>query len=449
MTRSALARHPLAIAGAALTTVSAVLFVALTIATLAGLLRHNPYAGLVVFVVLPGLFLIGLLLIPIGMWLQKRRLARDPHAADWPVFDFREPRVRRAALLFLALTSVNVVVLLVAGYGALHWMESPSFCGQACHTPMQPQFAAWREGPHARVACVDCHIGEGAGAFVQAKLAGVRQLVHVATGSYPRPIPAGAEMGPGAQAQTCGSCHQPGRSPGDVMRVIREYAEDEKSSETRTVLQMHVGPLSAGRAIHWHANSAIRIEYVATDPQRETIPYVRVTDAKGQVKEYRTADVTDEAIAAGERRTMDCIDCHNTVGHPIAATPERAADAALAASGVAGTLPYARREGLALVKATYPTQDAGAAAIDRDLRAFYARQTGVDQQAVDRLVAALQQQYQRNVFPTMKVTWGSYPNNNGHVTATGCFRCHDDSHAAKDGSTISADCEYCHKQVEP
>ena len=141
--RQALARHPLAIAGAVLTTASAVVFIALLIAMLVGMLS-NPYAGLVVFVAIPAVFVVGLLLIPLGMRLQKRKLARDPNAAadDWPVFDFRRARVRRTALLITALTAVNIVIILLAGYGSLHWMESPAFCGQACHTPMQPQFTA-------------------------------------------------------------------------------------------------------------------------------------------------------------------------------------------------------------------------------------------------------------------------------------------------------------------
>ena len=140
----ALVRHPVAIAGAVIATASAVVFIALTIAAFAGLFE-NPYAGLVIFVALPGLFVVGLLLIPLGMRLQRRRLAHDPAAGDWPVFDFRQPKVRRTALVITALTAVNVVILLLAGYGSLHWMESPSFCGQVCHTPMHPQFTAWQD----------------------------------------------------------------------------------------------------------------------------------------------------------------------------------------------------------------------------------------------------------------------------------------------------------------
>ena len=385
------------------------------------------------------------------MWLQRRRLLRDPTAVgEWPVLDFRQAAVRRAALLYTALTAGAVMVLLLAGYGSLHWMESPSFCGQVCHTPMQPQFTAWQGGAHARVACVQCHIGEGAAAFMHAKLSGVRQLAHVTLSSYARPVPPGAEMPPGAQGQTCAGCHQAWRVEGDRIRVIREYADDEANSETVTVLQMHVGAgSSSGRAIHWHANPANRVEYVSTDAARETIPYVRVTDAKGQVKEYRSADATDQAIAGGERRTMDCIDCHNTVGHPMSPTPEKAVDAAIATSRINRGLPFARREGIALVKGDYASHDAGVAAIDRGVRTFYASRGGsIDPQALARTVAALQDVYRGNVFPTMKVTWGAYPNKKGHVTSTGCFRCHDDSHTAKDGSTIKADCEYCHKQVD-
>jgi nitrate/TMAO reductase-like tetraheme cytochrome c subunit len=444
-----LLRHPLAIAGAVLTTAAAVLFIALVIAILLGLLQ-NPYAGLVVFVAIPICFIVGLLLIPVGIALQRRRLARDPSAGDWPVVDFRRAEVRRTALMAVGLSAVNVVIVLLAGYGGLHWMESPRFCGQVCHTPMQVQFAAWQAAPHARVACVQCHIGEGPRAFVHAKLSGVRQLAQVTTGSYPRPVPPGAQMPEGAQAQTCGSCHQPGRPVGDRIRVIHEYADDEGNAETTTVLQMHMSAsASQPRGIHWHANPAVRVEYVATDAARQTIPYVTVTSANGQVKEYVATDAKGQTFTAATPRTMDCIDCHNTVGHPIAPTAEQAIDRAIATGRASRDLAYARREGLRLVKASYPSQDAAARAIDEGLRRFYASHgSSIDQQAVARTVAAFQDVYRRNVFPEMKVTFGTYPDNRGHITSTGCFRCHDDSHLSKDGSTISADCEYCHRQLD-
>jgi hypothetical protein len=442
--RDAVIRHPLSIVGAVLTTVSAVVFIALLIAALAGWLE-NPYAGLVVFVFLPAVFLLGLLLVPVGMRLQRRKIAANPAAAtEWPVVDFRLASVRRTTLMVLALTAVNVVILLVAGYGSLHWMESPSFCGQVCHTPMHPQFTAWQQATHAKVACVSCHIGEGAGAFVHAKLSGVRQLVQVATRSFPRPIPPGAEMPAGAQARTCVGCHQPDRLTGDRVRAFYDYADDQQNTETRTLMRMHVGKGSvSGRAIHWHSNPAVRVEYAATDHNRQTIPYVKLTGTDGQVKEFFAEGSNEQAVAAAERRTMDCVDCHNTVGHPVFPTPEKAVDSAIATGDVSRKLPFARREGIRLLKASYPTQDAALGEIERGLRSFYQSQvTTMDAQEVARTVSSLQNLYRRNVFPAMKVTWGSYPQNIGHPDSGGCFRCHDDLHKARDGSTIRGECEY-------
>jgi hypothetical protein len=155
-----------------------VVFFVLLIAELWGLF-DNPYAGLVVFLAVPALVVLGLLLIPFGMWLEHRRLSAHPGAErEWFVLDFRSAGMRRRAMLVLALTAVNVMIVLLAGYGSLHYMESPAFCGQTCHTPMHPQFTAWQDAPHSRVACVQCHIGEGTRAFVHYKLNGVRQLVH-------------------------------------------------------------------------------------------------------------------------------------------------------------------------------------------------------------------------------------------------------------------------------
>jgi len=446
----ALARDPLAMTGVVITTASAVVFIALVIAMLAGML-DNPYAGLVVFIAIPAVFVVGLLLIPLAAWRQQRAQRRDPHAAapaGWPVIDFRIASVRRTTLLIALLTAVNVVIILLAGYGGLHAMETPGFCGQACHTPMQPQFTALQNAAHGHIACVSCHIGAGAAGFVRAKLSGVHQLVSVAGNSYPRPIPPGARMAPGAQARTCVNCHQPARLVGDRINVIREYADDEKNSENITVLQMHVGASTASaRAIHWHADPAVRVEYVSTDGEGQTIPYVKVTDAQGREKEFRAADTTDQSIAGGSRQTMDCIDCHNTTGHPIAQTAEQAVDRVIAVGMISRDLPFVRREGVRLMKASYPSHEAASTAIDQGLRGFY-ESRGADQHQVKRTVAALQDIYRHNVFPAMKVTWGTYPGNIGHVTSMGCFRCHDDSHEAKDGTKISGDCELCHTQIE-
>jgi nitrate/TMAO reductase-like tetraheme cytochrome c subunit len=449
--RAPLLRHPLSVAGVVLTTVSAVVFGALLVAMWMGAFSRNPYAGLVVFIVVPGLFVLGLLMIPFGMWLEYRWQQRHAGATrDWFVFDLRQPVTRQRAVLILVLTAVNLAIVGLAATASVHWMESPTFCGQACHTPMHPQFSAWQDAPHSQIACAECHVGEGSRAFVKYKMSGVRQMYHVVTGKFPRPIPGVADMRPAREV--CGTCHWSGKGFGEVIRVKREYADDESNSETATILQLHVGgpglPTPSGRAIHWHADERVTIEFVATDVERQTIPYVRVTDAEGRTREFIAEGTAPEAFAAGERRTMDCIDCHNVVAHRISPTAEQAVDRAIAAGRISRELPFIRREGVRLAMASHETVEAGARAIDEELRRFYTSNgRGVDA-PVTAAVAALRQIYRRNVFPLMNVKFGTYPDNLGHITSSGCFRCHDGSHMAKDGTSINADCEYCHKQLD-
>jgi nitrate/TMAO reductase-like tetraheme cytochrome c subunit len=446
---AALSRHPLAIVGVILTTVAASIFLALVVAALAGLLR-NPYAGLVVFVALPALFVAGLVMIAAGAWLERRREARGG-AREWPVIDLGRPSVRRTTLAIIALTGVNLAILLIAGYGALHWMESPQFCGQVCHTPMHPQYTAWSASSHAEITCVSCHIGEGARSFVHAKLAGVRQLWHVTTGSYPRPIPAVAPGLPAAQ-ETRATCHHATRNRGVLTKTLREFGEDEANTETKTTLQMHVGSpgekTATGRAIHWHADPLVKVEYVASDAERQTIPYVKVTDRSGATREFVAEGSTAAAFTTAERRVMDCADCHNGVGHPFAPTVQKAVDRAIASGQVDAALPFIRREAVRTLSAEYPSAEAAEAAIERELKAFYQAEGRVaDASKLERAVGALRATYRHNVFPAMKITWGTYPNNLGHMTSNGCFRCHD-GRKSSDGRELSADCEFCHVQVE-
>jgi NapC/NirT cytochrome c family, N-terminal region len=206
--RAVLVRHPVAMAGVAITTASAVVFIALALAMFLGMLA-NPYAGLVVFVGLPLIFMVGLLLIPVGMRLQRKALAEGRGVEEWPVIDLRQTRTRRVALTIAILTGMNIVIVLVAGYGSLKWMESPEFCGAVCHEPMHPQYTAWQNASHSNVVCVQCHIGEGGEAFVHYKTAGIRQLFHVVTNDDPPSRRAGTVTGRSGRSATSCACHGP------------------------------------------------------------------------------------------------------------------------------------------------------------------------------------------------------------------------------------------------
>jgi NapC/NirT cytochrome c family, N-terminal region len=440
----AMVRNPISLIGAAITTAMAIVFFALLGLELTGQLR-NPYLGLLLFVAVPAVFIFGLILIPVGAWSQRRRVLAGEADADWPVVDLRLPRTRSVIFGVALLTCVNLVIVSLAAYGTVHHMESAEFCGTTCHTTMEPEWKAHQVSPHAKVACVNCHVGPGAEALVESKIAGTRQLWQLFTNNVPTPVPAPVHnMRPARE--TCQVCHWAEKLHDDKLKVIREYADDEKSSETVTRLQLHVGggraDLGAGGGIHWHMNIANQIEFISTDPQRQIIPWVKLTDRNGNTREYAIDGVTPEQLARGERRTMDCIDCHNRPAHTFEPAPERAVDVAIAAGRLPRTLPFARREAVAALKDEYPSGEAARAGIDVRLRTAFTAQSA--DPALAPFIAGVQEIYGRNVFPAMKVKWGTYPNHLGHVFFNGCFRCHDDNHKSPDGRVIKQDCESCH-----
>ncbi len=444
--------HPVSAAGIALTTMSALLFLLLWMLDAAGWIQ-NPYVGLVAFVALPLLFVIGLLLIPLGAWLARRRARRGLAALPlWPRVDLNEPRARWVALLVLLATLVNLLIVFSAGTAAVHYMDSPAFCGAVCHTPMAPQFVQWQQGPHAQIACVGCHIGSEPGGFIKAKLAGTRRLAHMITGTYPRPIVAAHGTVPAA-AFTCGQCHSAASFSGDRTRVIHAYADDEASTESKTTVRLHMGmgpgatdtadAAAAEGHVHWHANPDRVIEYVATDADENTIPWVRVTERDGRSRVFVADGANANAVAppAAPRR-MDCLGCHNLPAHPFAASVERAVDAALADGRLDRSLPYVRRETVRALSAP------GADDIERTLREFYhakyASLAASRGEAIARTARAARDLHQQQVFPAMHVTWGTYVSRIGHTDSPGCFRCHDDSHKSADGRVIRQDCTLCH-----
>jgi hypothetical protein len=448
-----LIRCPISVAGMVLTTISAVLFLVVFLADLFGW-HSNPYVGIVFFLILPGIFLFGLILIPLGAWRERRRRARGhgPSALHWPRVDLNDPIQRNTAVIVFMLTIANIVIVSLAAYRGVEYMDSVQFCGQACHSVMKPEFTAYQDGPHSRVTCVQCHIGSGASWFAKSKISGARQLLAVSFHTYSRPIPSPVQNLRPAR-DTCEQCHWPEKFHGDKIRRIPEYASDEKNTESVTTMQVHVGGgserLGMAQGIHWHMNVANEVEYIATDEKRQVIPWVRVKNRQGQVREFTAPGVTAEQLAKGERRRMDCMDCHNRPSHPMAATPERAVDDMIARGTMPRALPFVRRETVKALKVAYPTQDAAGEGISRTLRDFYRSQFPqaymAQRQDVERAVQSADAIYRRNVFPEMNIQFGTYPNNIGHMDFPGCFRCHDDSHVAKDGAKITQDCDSCHK----
>jgi hypothetical protein len=444
-------RNPVSILGAFIATFTAVLFLVVFLAEILGL-HANPYLGIVFFLILPSCFIVGLLLIPLGAHLDRRRLGAGLPLPSWPRLDLNDPSQRRAAAIVFLLTIANVVIVSLASYRGIEYLDSVQFCGQLCHTVMEPEFVAHQDGPHSRVSCVECHIGPGATSFARAKVSGMRQLAAVTLNTYARPVPAPVKNLRSAR-DVCEQCHWPEKFHGDKTKKVYDFAADEENSESTTTLQIHVGGgserLGTPSGIHWFMNVGNEIEFIATDDKRQVIPYIRVRDRLGNVREYFSEGVTPEQLATSERRQMDCTDCHNRPSHSNAASAERAVEAQLALGDIPKTLPYIAREAVRLLEVTYPSQEAATEAIAQGVRDFYRSQYQqvyeTRRQEIERAALAVGNIYRRNVFPEMNVKFGTYPDNISHIEFPGCFRCHDDNHKTKDGKTLSGqNCDACH-----
>ncbi len=420
---------------------------------------QNPYLGGAVYLLLGPAFLGGLTMIFVGAVFFRGQREVHLFTLEYLRKYFTDPvlfaRLRRNVFIIVFLTSVNVTVFSLFLYRAYHYMESTSFCGQFCHTVMNPEYTAYQNGPHSRVSCVECHIGAGADWFVKSKISGARQLLAVVADTYPRPI-ATPVHGLRPARDTCEKCHRPELFHGDKLVVKKRFNDDEKNTPTHDVLLMKIG--SAGdrtqssHGIHWHVARENRITYRATDHTRMTIPEVRMTGKDGREVVYRTPDadtLLGKSAAENESREMDCIDCHNRPSHVYLGV-EDALDRKLLEGSLPAELPFIKRQALAAVTANYPSSAAAQQGIAETLTQWYQKNQAELLKAKPHLlakaIAGTQEAYAQNVFPEMKINWGTYVNHVGHGPEfnIGCFRCHDDRHKTADGRTISADCNTCH-----
>jgi hypothetical protein len=447
-----LGQNPITLAGAVLTTSSAATLIAFWFYDFLLPGPPHPYIGILLFLILPGVFLLGLVLIPIGILLRRRRLLAKGELLDiYPEINLRQPLVRQGFVLVGMATFLNIIIFGTASFRGVAYMDSTQFCGQTCHTVMEPEFAAYQGSPHAHVNCVECHIGPGAGWFVRSKLSGVRQVFAVTFHTYSRPIHAPVKFLRPAR-ETCEQCHWPQRFTGDKFVVKTTYKDDEKNTPQTTVFLLKVGGRTWQGAVGIHGrhlDEGARIRYISIDDQRQVIPVVYYTDDKGKTVEYVSSDIqaTKQQLDAGEHRSMDCVDCHNRPTHAFE-LPESAVNKQMAAGFISPELPFIRKKSVELLKADYPDRETARHRIVDGVNSFYHTNypTVYDSRRalVEQSAGNLANIYLRNVFPEMKMTWGVHPNNLGHNDFPGCFRCHDGSHVSADGQVISNDCAACH-----
>jgi nitrate/TMAO reductase-like tetraheme cytochrome c subunit len=445
-------RNPISLVGFALAVVALGNFLFLFFIDLTS--QHpSPYVGILAYMIVPVFLITGLFLIIFGVWYDRRKRRQQPeHVVRYLRIDFNDPN-QRGVFAFLFTFIVAFIGLSVVGsYKAYEFTDSVQFCGQLCHSVMAPEFTAYQLSPHARVACVDCHVGAGATWYVKSKLSGARQVFATAFKTYPRPIPTPVHnLRPAAQ--TCEQCHWPKKFYGAQLKVFTHYSSDEKNTPRQIRMLINVGggdpATGAPEGIHWHMNIANEITYVATDEKRQVIPYIHVKDVQGRVTEYFAKDspLTKAQIAQADKRLMDCVDCHNRPTH-IYVPPDLSVDNSLLARRLDASLPFLKQQAVSALTSNYETTDAAMQGIAKSIESFYETKypdmAKSKQLEIRNAIDELQRIYRNTTFPEMKLNWQTHPNNIGHFYFNGCFRCHDGQHLSADGKVVTKDCQTCH-----
>jgi hypothetical protein len=434
--RTSLFRNWFGLAGAILATGS--VFACLFLFAIQLFLPHgNAYAGILIYILAPVFFFGGVALVLLGFWLQRRQKP----AAGLFVIDLTRPRDRRLLGVFIAGAVVFLLCTAIGSYQTYQFTDSVQFCGTTCHVPMKPEYTTYLQSPHARVACAECHIGPGATWFVRSKLSGSYQVYATLFNKFPRPITTPIKNLRPAR-ETCEQCHWPQRFIGDMDRTDYHYLADASNTPFAVRLLLKVGggePNGTMTGIHWHVSRNFKVEYLANDPQRQVIPWVRVTDlANGKVTVFQDKSFHGDP-AQYPIRTMDCLDCHTRPSHRFI-SPDEAVDTAIHDGLLDVSVPWVKSNVVAVLVQPYQTADEALQKIAASLRASYPKLANVD-----RVVAEAQKIYKANFFPEMKTDWRVHPDNIGHKISAGCFRCHDGNHATADGKqVISASCNLCH-----
>ncbi len=415
----------------------------------------SSYLGLVIYIVLPIFLVLGLILIPIGMLRRLRRMKRkvEEPGQRWPQVNLNIRQHRNAFVIFLISTTAFLFLSAVGTYEAFHYTESTEFCGKICHKVMHPEYTTYQNSSHARVACVDCHVGSGADWYVRSKLSGLYQVYSVLFKKYPKPIPTPiTDLRPARE--TCERCHWPEKFYPHLLQTRKHYLADEQNTEWDIVMNMKIGSeypaLGQKEGSHWHINPDVRIEYAPESEDRESIPWVRYTNLEtGEVYTYSDQEnIPDSSILKEENlRMMDCMDCHNRPSHEYL-SPPFITDASLTSGEIPKELPDIKLVAMGLLYDGYTDTDTALQIIRHDVNDYYEtiypELYDSNYALIDKAIAGIQEDFTQTKFPEMKAQWDAYPNQLGHINATGCHRCHDNQHISASGRVISRDCNLCH-----
>jgi hypothetical protein len=414
----------------------------------------SPYIGIFTYMIFPAFLILGVLIFLYGLHRESRRRRRlgITEAVPYPKIDLNDLRQRKRFNIVLTGGCLLGILFAFVGYNAYLFTDSNTFCGKLCHSVMKPEHTAYLNGPHARVPCVDCHVGSGVSWYVKSKISGVPQVYATLFRTYSRPIPSPlTNLRPARE--TCEECHWPEKFYGAQLMQYPYFRYNRQNTPEQISLLIRTGGgtpnLGENAGIHWHMAINEQVYFKASDPQLQHIPWMKVVRSDGSVTVYKDSltNVPDEELNKLPISFMDCMDCHNRPSH-VFLPPETAVDQVMAGGNISSKLPWIKKLALDALVTRYEEKQNIHEEIHRFIEEYYAKnfpEVLKNQKAqVDQAIHAIFAIYDRNVFPSMQVDWTTYPNNIGHRNWPGCFRCHDNHHVSESGTILTNSCPVCH-----
>ncbi len=414
----------------------------------------SPYLGIFTFMIFPGFLILGIWIFIYGIFLESRRRRRlgAMEALPYPRIDLNDPHQRKRFTIVLTGGCLVGILLAFVGYNAYLFTDSNTFCGRLCHSVMKPEYTAYLNGPHARVPCVDCHVGTGVSWYVKSKISGAPQVFAIWFNTYSRPIPVPIKNLRPAR-ETCEECHWPQKFYGAQLMQYPYFRYNEQNSPEQISLLVKTGGgspnLGEYAGIHWHMAINEKVYFRAIDPALQQIPWIKVVLGDGSEIVFRdkTVNLSESELEKLPIHFMDCMDCHNRPSH-VFLPPESAVDQAMAAGNISPELPWIKKLALDALVKNYDGKRDVREEIRQFIQEYYTKHfpdvLKRQKAQVEQAIKAISAIYDRNVFPAMKVNWTTYPNNIGHRNWPGCFRCHNDRHVSQTNKVLTSACPVCH-----
>jgi hypothetical protein len=446
-------RNTVSYFGGVIITISIVLIVLFLLLNFS-LKAPSPYIGIFTYLIFPAFLTWGIFVFVYGLFRESRRRRHlgAAEALPFPILDLNNPRHRKRFGFILTGGSLLGILFAFVNYNAYLFTDSNTFCGKLCHSVMKPEYTAYLNGPHARVPCVDCHVGAGVSWYVKSKISGMPQVFATLFHTYSTPISVPLKnLRPATE--TCEECHWPQKFYGAQLMQYPYFRYNEQNTPEQISLLIRTGGgtpnLGENAGIHWHMAINEKVYFRATDPELQQIPWVKVILNDGSEIVFKDKDVnlSDEEPGKLSIHFMDCMDCHNRPSH-VFLPPETAVDQAMAARNISPELPWIKKLALDALVKNYEEKHNVRDQIRKFIEGYYTKRSPDvlkrQKAQVDQAVETIFTIYDRNVFPTMQVNWTTYPNNIGHRNWPGCFRCHNDHHVSQAGKVLTSACPVCH-----